>query len=124
MREADGAVAFSNLEAVSPKGLRVRGSGRIAAESLAADLDLGVRREGRPWLVAFVPVLFRAETDGYFWLKVRVGGTPSAPTEDLTTRVVAALAVAPAAGAAGAAAEIPGAAVEAAGSLLNTLMGR
>lgn len=124
VREADGAVAFSNLEAVSPKGLRVRGSGRIAAESLAADLDLGVRREGRPWLVAFVPVLFRAETDGYFWLKVRMGGTPSAPTEDLTTRVVAALALAPAAGAAGAAAEIPSAAVEAAGSLLNTLMGR
>lgn len=124
VREADGAVAFSNLEAVSPKGVRVRGSGRIAAESLAADLDLGVRREGRPWLVAFVPALFRAGNDGYFWLKVRVGGTPAAPTEDLTTRVVAALALAPAAGAAGAAAEIPGAAVEAAGSLLNTLMGR
>lgn len=123
-RAADGTVSFSGLEAVSPKGLAVRGSGRVTADSLAAELELGVRREGRPWLVTFMPVLFRTEKDGYLWVPVRVGGTPSAPTEDLTTRVVAALAMVPAAGAVEAATEMPGAAVEAAGSLLNKLMGR
>lgn len=123
-RAADGTVSFSALEASSTKGLTVRGSGRIGADSLAADLELGVRRDGRPWLVAFMPVLFRTEKDGYLWVPVRVGGTPAAPTEDLTARVVAALAMVPAAGAVEAAAKMPGAAAEAAGSLLETLMGR
>jgi hypothetical protein len=55
---------------------------------------------------------------------VKSGGTPQAPTEDLTTRVVAALAVAPATQAVESAAEIPATAVEAAGNLLRGLLGR
>lgn len=124
VREADGTIRFSDLTAISPKGLIVRGSGRIASDSLAAELELGVRREGRPWLVAFIPVLFRGEREGYFWTPVRVGGTVEAPTEDLTTRVVAALAVAPAAGAVKGATEVPANVIEAAGSLLDALMGK
>jgi len=124
VRKADGSLTFSNLVAVSPKGLAVRGSGATGASSLSADLQLGLKREGRPWLVAFMPILFRQEKEGYLWTPVKVGGTPQAPTEDLTTRVVAALAVAPATQAVESAAEIPATAVEAAGGLLRSLLGR
>jgi hypothetical protein len=124
VRKADGSLTFSNLVAVSPKGLAVRGSGATGASSLSADLQLGLRREGRPWLVAFMPILFRQEKEGYLWTPVKVGGTPQAPSEDLTTRVVAALAVAPATQAVESAAEIPATAVEAAGGLLRSLLGR
>jgi len=124
LRGPDGTVTFANLLAVSPAGLAVRGSGTVSARTLSADLQLGVRREGRPWLVAFVPVLFRNEKDGYLWTAVKVGGTPQKPTEDLSPRIVAAIAALPAAEAVEAATEIPAGAVEAAGGLLRELLGR
>lgn len=124
VRGTDGSVSFGNLLAVSPKGLALRGSGKADKSALSADLQLGVRREGRPWLVAFMPVLFRSEKEGYLWTSVKVGGTPTAPTEDLTPRIVAALAAAPATEAVDAAAEIPAAAAEAAGGLLRKLLDR
>lgn len=123
-RGPDGTVNFSNLIAVSPTGLSVRGAGTLSAESVSADLQLGIRREGRPWLVAFMPILFRSEKDGYLWAPVKVGGTPQAPTEDLTARVIAALAVAPATQAVETAVEVPATAVEAAGNLLRGLFKR
>ncbi len=122
-RGADGTTAITNLHAVSSRGLVVSGSGIYNKDSLRADLQLGVLRQGRPWLVAFMPVLFRNEHDGYLWTSVRVGGTPEAPVEDLSSRVVAALASAPASGAVEAAAEIPATAVEAAGHLLKGVFG-
>lgn len=122
-RSADGRVHFRDLVALSSKGLAVRGGGHYATENIGAELQLGVRREGRPWLIAFIPVLFRGERDGYLWTTVRVSGTPQDPKEDLSTRIVAALAAAPATEAAGAAVEIPAGAVEAAGDMLKRLMG-
>lgn len=122
-RGAAGVLGFDGLTAVSPKGVAVQGSGKIAGANIAADLQLGVQREGRPWLVAFIPVLFRSEKNGYLWTPVRVGGTLQSPTEDLTTRVVAALAVVPATEAVETAAEVPATAVEAAGGLLRSLLG-
>lgn len=124
IRDARGAVLIENLTAVSSKGLFLRGSGAFAQDHLSADLELGLKREGRPWLVAFMPVLFRTEEDGYLWTPVKVGGTPQTPTEDLTTRVVAALAVAPVKEAVDTAVEAPATAVEAAGNLLRGLFGR
>jgi len=124
IRDARGAVLIENLTAISSKGLSLEGSGVFAQDHLSADLNLGLKREGRPWLVAFMPILFRSEKDGYLWTPVKVGGTPQAPTEDLTTRVVAALAVAPATQAVESVAEIPATAVEAAGGLLRSLLGR
>jgi len=121
-RNADASVDFSNLLAESPKGLAVKGSGRVGSDQLDAELSLGVIRKGRPWLVAFMPILFRSESDGYLWTPVRMGGTPKMPTEDLTPRVVAALAAVPAAGAVEAATIIPGNAVEAATGLLRGLL--
>lgn len=124
MRDERGAVLIEKMTATSPKGLSVRGSGAFTEDQLSGDLELGLKREGRPWLVAFMPVLFRTEEEGYLWAPVKVGGTPQAPTEDLTPRVVAALAVAPAAQAVETAVEIPETAVEAAGGLLRSLFGR
>jgi hypothetical protein len=124
IRDARGAVLIENLTAGSSKGLSLQGSGAFAQDHLSADLQLGLKRDGRPWLVAFMPILFRSEKDGYLWTPVKVGGTPQAPTEDLTTRVVAALAVAPATQAVETAVEVPAAAVEAAGNLLRGLLGR
>jgi len=123
-RSPDGRVHFEDLVALSSKGLAVRGGGHYATENIGAELQLGVRREGRPWLIAFIPVLFRGERDGYLWTNVRVSGTPQEPKEDLSTRIVAALAAAPAAEAAGAAVEIPAGAAEAAGDVLKRLIGR
>lgn len=123
-RTADGRVEFEKLEAVSPEGIALHGQGHYAPDSLAADLQLGVSGENRPWLVAFVPSIFRAQKSGYFWTTVRVSGTPEAPVEDLTARLVTAAATVPAAAAVEAAAEIPGAAVEAADGLLRSLIGR
>lgn len=122
-RGPDGTTAITNFQAVSSKGLVVNGSGTYRTDALRADLQLGVLRQGRPWLVAFMPVLFRNERDGYMWTSVRVGGTPEAPTEDLSARVVAALASAPATGAIEAATDIPATAVEAAGQLLKGVFG-
>lgn len=124
IRDARGAVLIENLSAISSKGLSLQGSGAFAQDHLSADLKLGLKREGRPWLVAFMPILFRSEKDGYLWTPVKVGGTPQSPTEDLTTRVVAALAVAPAKEAVDTAVEVPATAVEAAGNLLRGLLGR
>ena len=89
-----------------------------------ADLQVGVRAAGRPILGAFVPVLFSHERDGYYWTQVKIGGTPEAPTENLGARLAAAIALAPAAGAAQSAVEIPAAASEAVGGLLRGIMGR
>jgi hypothetical protein len=123
-READGAVAFEKLQAVSPKGIALHGAGIYAPDRLEARLQLGVAQENRPWLLAFMPVVFRAEQSGYFWTTVNVSGTPEQPVEDLSARLAAAVAVVPATTAVEAAAEIPGAAVEAAGGLLRSLLRR
>ena len=123
-REAGGRISVSNLVGVSPAGLAVRGSGTLSGDNLAASLEFGVQREGRPWLVAFMPSLFRAEKAGYFWTPVNIGGTADAPTEDLSPRVAAALATAPVDAAVEAAAGISDTAVDAAGSLLDKLLGR
>lgn len=121
-RQTDGRVEFSDLQALSTKGIAVRGSGHFAPASLGADLQVGIRGEGRRYLGAFVPILFSHQRDGYYWTPVKVGGTPAAPTENLSTRVVAALAVAPATGAAETAAELPGEAVDAVGGALRGLL--
>jgi hypothetical protein len=123
VRDTQGRVEFSNLEAISSRGLAVRGAGHYSPDNLGANVQLGVALAGRPWLRAFVPALFRNEEQGYLWTPVNVGGTPAAPTEDLTTRVVAALAMAPVEGAVETATDLPGAAVEAAGGLLRGLLG-
>ena len=123
-RQPDGRVEFAKLEAVSPKGIALHGAGHYAPDSLAADLQLGVSGENRPWLVAFVPAIFRAQKSGYYWTTVRVSGTPEAPVEDLSKRLATAAATVPAAAAVEAAAEIPGAAAEAADGLLRGLLGR
>lgn len=120
-RDAAGMLDFEELQAVSPKGVAVQGSGKIAGQNVAADVQLGVQRAGRPWLVAFMPVLFRTEKNGYLWTPVKVGGTLQAPTEDLTPRVIAAL---PATSAVETAVELPAGAVEEAGALLRSLLGK
>lgn len=121
-RQADGRVAFSDLQALSPRGIAVRGAGHYAPESLGADLQVGIRRKGRPYLGAFVPILFSHECDGYYWTPLKISGTPSKPEENLTGRVVTAMAAMPAAGAAEAAVEIPDEATEAVGNLLRGLL--
>ena len=124
IRRADGRTEFSDLQALSPKGLAVRGGGFYSPQSVGADLQVGVRAAGRPLLGAFVPVLFSHERDGYYWTQVKIGGTPEAPTENLGARLAAAIALAPAEGAAKSAVEIPAAASEAVGGLLRGILGR
>lgn len=121
-RQPDGRFEFSDLQALTEKGVAVRGSGHYAADSIAADLQLGVRREGRPYLGAFVPVLFSHERDGYCWTTVEVGGRPGALTENLSARVASALVTVPATGVIDSAVEVPEAAGEAAGGLLRSLL--
>lgn len=121
-RHADGRIDFSDFQALSPKGVAVRGSGHYAPDSLGADLQVGIRREGRPYLGAFAPVLFSHERDGYYWTPLKISGTPSQPKENLTSRIITAMAVVPAAGAAEAAVEAPAAATEAVGNLLRGLL--
>ncbi len=123
VRQPDGTVGFSNLKALSPQGIVIHGAGEFAPDRLKANLQLGVSQEGRPWLTAFVPILFRKENNGYLWTTVRVRGTPEAPIEDLSGRVVAALVSNPINTAVETAAELPDSAVEAAGSLLRILLG-
>jgi len=124
IRHADGRTEFSDLQALSPKGLAVHGGGFYSPQSVGADLQIGVRAAGRPLLGAFVPVLFSHERDGYYWTQVKIGGSPEAPTENLGARLAAAIALAPAAGAAKSAVEIPAAASEAVGGLLRGILGR
>lgn len=121
-RQADGRFDFSDLQALSPKGVAVRGEGHYAADEIGADLQFGVRREGRPYLAALMPVLFSHERDGYLWTTVKVGGTPGAPKENLSARVAEALAVVPATGVIDSAVEAPAAAGEAAEDLLRSLL--
>lgn len=123
-RHADGRFEFSDLQALSEKGVAVRGAGGYAPENIAAELQFGVLREGRPYLAAFMPVLFSHERDGYLWTSVKVGGTPQAPTENLSARVAEALAVVPATGVIDSAVEAPAAAGEAVDGLLRGLLHR
>ncbi len=122
VRQADGRIEFTDLQALTEKGVAVRGSGHYAPDSVAADLQLGVRRKGRPYLGAFVPILFSHERDGYCWTTVKVGGRPGALTENLSGRVASALAVVPATGVIDSAVEVPEAAGEAVGGLLRSLL--
>ena len=71
-----------------------------------------------------MPAIFRAEKSGYLWTTVKISGSPQKPEEDLSARLAAAVAIVPAATAVEAAAEIPGAAVDAASGLLRSLLGR
>ena len=121
-RQADGRVEFADFQALSPKGIAIRGSGHYAPASIAADLQVGIRRSGRPYLGAFVPILFSHERDGYYWTPLKIGGTPSKPEENLTGRIATALAVVPVAGAAEAAVEVPEAAGKAVGNMLRGLL--
>ncbi len=121
-RHEDGRIEFSDLQALTEKGVAVRGSGHYAPESIGADLQLGVRRKGRPYLGAFVPILFSHERDGYCWTQVKVGGKPGAPTENLSARVASAMAAIPATGLIDSAVEVPEAAGEAVGGLLRSLL--
>lgn len=123
-RHPDGRVDFDDLQALSPLGIAVRGGGHYAPDSVGAELQLGLRREGRPWITAFMPVIFRGENAGYLWTKVNVRGTPENPIDDLTPRLAAAVAAGPVAGAIEAAAEVPASAVDSAGQLLRGLFGR
>jgi len=122
--QADGRMEMTDLQAVSSKGLTVLGKGHFAPDRIDADLRVGVRAAGRPILAAFVPVLFDRRKDGYYWTRVRVGGTPAAPTENLSERVAAALTLAPAAGAAESVIGIPGSASEVIGGLLREMLPR
>ncbi len=123
-RHADGRLEFGDLQALSPKGVAVRGQGHYGPDEIGADLQFGVRREGRPYLAELMPVLFSHERDGYLWAAVKVGGTPQAPKENLSARVAAALAVVPATGVIDSAVEAPGAAGAAAEDLLRGLLRR
>lgn len=123
-RQADGRLDFSDLQAFSPKGVAVRGEGYYEPEEIGADLQFGVRREGRPYLAALMPVLFSHEREGYLWTAVKVGGTPGAPKENLSARVAAALAVVPATGVIDSAVEAPAAAGEAAEDVLRSMLRR
>lgn len=121
-RRTDGRIDFSDFQALSPKGIAVRGDGHYAPESLGAELLVGIRSEDRPFLRVFVPVLFSHENDGFYWTPMKIGGTPSRPEENLTARVATALAMVPATDAVEAAVEVPGAATEAVGGLLRKLL--
>lgn len=127
VRDPGGALSFTELDAVSPKGLAVRGSGQIDAATISLDLNLGLQRKGRPLLTALEPVLFTQEQDGYLWAPMHVGGSLSDPRENLTARIVEAVAAAPVAAPVGdmmrAVPEVPKAAVEAADSLIKGLLG-
>jgi len=123
-RHPDGSVDFADFQALSPQGLAIRGSGHVAPDRLDAQFQLGMERKGRPWLLAFMPAIFRAENAGYLWTNIELSGTPSEPVEDLTPRVAAAVALAPVSGAVEALSEGPGTAAEAAGRLLRGLIGR
>lgn len=122
VRQADGRIEFTDLQALTEKGVAVRGSGHYTPDSVGANLQLGVRRKGRPYLGAFVPILFSHERDGYCWTKVKVGGRPGALTEDLSGRVASALAMVPATGVMDSAVEVPEAAGQAVGDLLRSLL--
>lgn len=91
MHGKDGSLEVAGADLLSSRGLSIQGRAKVTSGRLGGTMEVGVSSAGRPALTGFVPVVFRGENDGYYWVTVKLGGTPDQPRENLSERVVMAL---------------------------------
>lgn len=89
---ADGTVTFTDLVLESRGLLRLEGTLRVAAGgALAGNLSVGVTPQTLQWIPGSRERVFTQSRDGYLWTPVEIGGTVELPTENLSTRLAAAM---------------------------------
>ena len=76
---------------IEEKGkIRADGEVTIREKELGGAIELGVARRLLDWLPKSEEV-FPREHDGYMWTTVRLSGTPEAPEQDLSPRIIEAM---------------------------------
>lgn len=87
-----GVTSFTNLVLESKGLLRIEGNCALAADgALNGTLRVGVTPQTLQWLPGSRERVFTFAQNGYLWTDVRVGGTLSKPSEDLSARLAKAM---------------------------------
>lgn len=88
----NGSWHVSNFFAESKGLLRIEGSAVIGkGESLEGEFEVGVTTQTLQWLPGSRERVFTRARNGYLWTELKVGGTLSKPTENLSGRLAAAM---------------------------------
>jgi hypothetical protein len=81
-----------NFVAESPGLMRVEGDCRIGANGkLKGEFRVGVTSQALQWLPGSQEKVFRVARGGYLWTDVKIGGSIDKPSEDLSSRLAAAV---------------------------------
>ena len=81
-----------NFVAESKGMLRVEGQFHIGkGQELAGEFEVGLTPQTLQWLPGSRERIFTTSRSGYLWTTVKMGGTTSAPTEDLSNRLAIAM---------------------------------
>ena len=134
----NGLLRLSNFVAESKGLLRIEGAGqRDANGHIEGRFQIGVTPQTLQWLPGSRERVFTVTRNGYLWTDLKLGGTLESPTEDLSSRLAAAMGAAiieqgvnlitnpvkAVEGAKGLLNTEPGKAVEGAKGLLNNVIG-
>ena len=120
---ASGNLTLTNIAIESTNLARIEGGARIAADgALTGDVELGLDLKTLKLLPGAREVVFTGARNGWYWSTVRLGGTLTAPEEDLSPRLTACMAGAAILNQSGKALEtVPSTAIDTAKEILNIL---
>jgi hypothetical protein len=88
----EGRLSVSKLVAESSGLMRIEGGFVIEQEQIKGDFQVGLAPNTLQWLPGARTKLFAATRDGYCWAPMHLEGPVGSPREDLTPRLVAAVA--------------------------------
>jgi hypothetical protein len=89
-RRERGELRVTNLTAESQGLLRLEGAFTIAQAVIDGTFQVGVAPASLQWLPGSQERVFTTARDGYLWTTMRLSGPVESPSEDLTSRLVAA----------------------------------
>jgi hypothetical protein len=89
-RRERGELRVTNLTAESQGLLRLEGAFTIAQAMIDGTFQVGVVPASLQWLPGSQERVFTTARDGYLWTTMRLTGPVESPSEDLTSRLVAA----------------------------------
>jgi hypothetical protein len=89
-RRERGELRVTNLTAESQGLLRLEGAFTIAQAVIDGTFQVGVAPASLQWLPGSQERVFTTARDGYLWTTMRLTGPVESPSEDLTSRLVAA----------------------------------
>jgi hypothetical protein len=90
---SEGTLTLTNLVVESSGLARIEGSLRVGAGGdLSGELQLGLDQTALRQLPGARETVFTTARNGWYWSPVQLGGTLSAPSEDLSSRLATSIA--------------------------------